>query len=118
MTEAYSAALREGFRQAAARAGVTLLEGVYAGVLGPQYETPAEIRMLQRLGADAVGMSTVLETIQARALGLEVAGFSCLSNWGAGLSGAPLSHEDVLATGRAAVAAFARLLRAWLTSHL
>ena len=77
-----------------------LYEGIYAGVPGPQYETPAEVRMLRVLGADAVGMSTVLEALEARALGLEVAGFSCLTNWAAGLGPEPLSHEEVLATGR------------------
>ena len=67
-------------------------------MLGPQYETPAEVKMLRRLGADAIGMSTVCETIQARALGLEVAGFSCLTNWAAGLNRSPLSHHgEVLA---------------------
>ena len=86
MTEAYSPRLRENFRQAADKIDMVLHEGVYAGLIGPQYETPAEVRMLQKLGADAVGMSTVLEVIQARALGLEVAGFSCLTNLAAGIS--------------------------------
>ena len=76
---------------------MVLHEGVYAALLGPQYETPAEVRMLQKLGADAVGMSTVLEVIQARALGLEVAGFSCLTNLAAGISTTKLSHDEVLA---------------------
>ena len=89
---------------------MTLHEGVYAGLLGPQYETPAEIRMLQKLGADAVGMSTVLEAIQARALGLEVAGFSCLTNWAAGLNTGPLAHAEVMDTGARAAAALADLL--------
>ena len=71
-------------------------------MLGPQYETPAEVRMFRTLGADAVGMSTVLEAIQARALGMEVAGFSCLTNWAAGLSKQPLKHDEVLETGKAA----------------
>jgi purine-nucleoside phosphorylase len=77
-----------------------LHEGVYAGLRGPQYETPAEIRMLRALGADAVGMSTVLETIQARALGLRVAAFSCLTNWAAGISPNALDHSEVLETGK------------------
>jgi purine-nucleoside phosphorylase len=110
MTAAYSPRLREKFSAAAAAAKLVLWEGVYAGLLGPQYETPAEVRMLQALGADAVGMSTVLETIQARALGLEVAGFSCLTNFAAGISPAALSHEEVLETGRTAADAFGRLL--------
>ncbi len=102
MSEVYSASLRGRFAKCAIEAGVTLHQGVYAGVLGPQYETPAEIRMLQQLGADAVGMSTVIEAIQARALGIEVAGFSCLTNWAAGLADAPLRHEEVLEAGRVA----------------
>lgn len=114
MTETYSATWRDQFSAAARRAEITLHEGVYAGLLGPQYETPAEVRMLQRLGADAVGMSTVLEAIQARALGLEVAGFSCLTNWAAGLTSEALSHEEVLTTGRAAAKHFRRLLAAVL----
>ncbi|MBA2623271.1 MAG: purine-nucleoside phosphorylase, partial [Chthoniobacterales bacterium] len=81
---------------------------------GPQYETPAEVQMLRRLGADAVGMSTVLETIQARALGLEVAGFSCLTNWAAGIGVDRLRHADVLATGKNAAVGFARLIAAAL----
>ncbi|MDX2081499.1 MAG: purine-nucleoside phosphorylase [Terrimicrobiaceae bacterium] len=111
LTEVYSNTLRETFREAASRLGVHLHEGVYAAMPGPQYETPAEIRMLQRIGADAVGMSTVPEAIQARALGMEVAAFSCLTNWGAGLSGEPLSHEEVTGMGRAAAADLIRLLR-------
>jgi purine-nucleoside phosphorylase len=84
---------------------------VYACVPGPQYETPAEIRMLRTLGADAVGMSTVFEAIQARALGMRVAAFSCLTNWAAGVSSEPLSHAEVMETGRAAAADLAGLLQ-------
>ncbi len=102
------------FSRAAQVAGVTLHEGVYAGLLGPQYETPAEVRMLQKLGADAVGMSTVLETIQARALGLEVAGFSCLTNLAAGMGRDPLSHTEVLTASEGAAEEFRRLLAAAL----
>jgi purine-nucleoside phosphorylase len=112
MTDAYSVRLRDQFRAAAASIGVGLREGVYAGLLGPQYETPAEVRMLQALGADAVGMSTVLETIQARRLNLEVAGFSCLTNSAAGISPMKLTHEEVLHTGQSAADAFGRLLKA------
>src|SRR5207237_2117761 len=93
-TDTYSQRLQGKFRAAATKIDIVLHEGVYAGNLGPQYETPAEVRMLQKLGADAVGMSTVLEVIQARALGLEVAGFSCLTNLAAGLSKQKLSHEE------------------------
>jgi purine-nucleoside phosphorylase len=114
LTEAYSKKWRAEFNRAAKAENITLHEGVYAGLLGPQYETPAEVRMLRQLGADAVGMSTVLEAIQARALGLEVAGFSCLTNWAAGIGSAPLNHEEVLETGKSAADVFARLLKATL----
>ena len=110
MTETYSSRLRQVFALAAARERIVLHEGVYVGLLGPQYETPSEVRMLRSLGGDAVGMSTVLEAIQARALGVELAGFSCLTNFGAGISPTTLSHEEVLETGRAAADAFARVL--------
>jgi purine-nucleoside phosphorylase len=116
MTNTYSAEWRMHFRRAANDAHVTLHEGVYAGVLGPNYETPAEVRMLRKMGADAIGMSTVVEAIAARAAGLEIVGFSCLTNWAAGISGDPLSHAEVLQTGRAAAAQFARLLETALSS--
>lgn len=114
MTEVYSGKWRSSFAQTARKIGVTLHEGVYAGLPGPQYETPAEVRMLRALGADAIGMSTVLEAIQARALGLDVAGFSCLTNWAAGLGDRHLSHEEVLSVGLSAASAFSRLLAAAL----
>jgi purine-nucleoside phosphorylase len=114
LTDAYSPAWRERFTQAARMKSLTLHEGVYAGMVGPQYETPAEVRMLRSLGADAIGMSTVCETIQARALGLEVAGFSCLTNWTAGLNPTPLAHSDVLRAGDAAAAKLRVLLEASL----
>ena len=110
MTDVYTARWRTEFRSAAADAAISLREGAYAGLVGPQYETPAEVRMLARLGADAVGMSTVLEAIEARALGMEVAGFSCLTNWAAGISGNNLCHSEVLSAGRAAAGAFRQLL--------
>jgi purine-nucleoside phosphorylase len=93
-------------------------EGVYACVPGPQYETPAEVRMLRTLGADAVGMSTVFEAIQARALGLKVAAFSCLTNWAAGVTDQPLSHDEVMETGRSAAAVLSRLLASALPRGL
>lgn len=114
LTETYSKRWRLQFKEAAEREGITLHEGVYAGLLGPQYETPAEVKMLRLAGVDAIGMSTVLEAIQARALGLEVAGFSCLTNWAAGIGKASLSHDEVLETGEKAAAEFARLLHASL----
>ena len=112
MSEIYTRRLRGHFAVFARELGVTLHEGVYAGLLGPQYETPAEIRMFRTLGADAVGMSTVLEAIQARALGMEVAGFSCLTNWAAGLHPGELGHAEVLETGKRAAADLARVLSA------
>ncbi len=115
LTEVYSVQARKHFRDAARKIDIILHEGVYASLLGPQYETPAEVRMLQTLGADAVGMSTVLEAIQARALDLEVAAFSCLTNFAAGISPGKLSHDEVLETGRKVTADFARLLRAGLS---
>jgi purine-nucleoside phosphorylase len=114
MTEAYSRQSRMRFQRAAKTIGITLHEGVYAGLLGPQYDTPAEVRMLRSLGADAIGMSTVLEVIQARALGLDVAGFSCLTNWAAGIGTEKLTHAEVLETGKTSAKIFAQLLGAAL----
>ena len=110
LSNAYSLRLQKQFGSAAQTVGVFLHQGVYAAVIGPQYETAAEIRMLKNLGADAVGMSTVLEVIQARALEMEVAGFSCLANLAAGLSATTLSHDEVLETGRKAATNFSRIL--------
>jgi purine-nucleoside phosphorylase len=110
LSAAYDPAWREAFRKAALALAMPLHEGVYAGLRGPQYETPAEIRMLRVLGADAVGMSTVLETIQARSLGLPVVAFSCLTNWAAGISAAPLDHHEVLETGKQSAQAMIALL--------
>lgn len=112
MSDVYDARVRGIFRGLAAGSGQPLHEGIYACVPGPQYETPAEVRMLRVLGADAVGMSTVFEAVQARALGLPVAAFSCLTNWAAGVTDQPLSHDEVLATGRGAAEALGELLAA------
>lgn len=102
-SEVYSSELRELLRaESLELTGSKLAEGIYAWVNGPEYETPAEVRMLRTLGADAVGMSTVPEAIQARALGMRIAALSCLTNYGAGLSATPLSHEEVMEVGRAA----------------
>jgi len=109
MSEAYNKAWRTEFLKAASELGMPLHEGVYAGLCGPQYETPAEVRMVRTLGADAVGMSTVLEAIQAKSLGMKVAGFSCLTNWAAGMQ-ETLNHEEVLETGKAAGSVMVRLL--------
>ena len=114
LTAAYCVQWRERFAKAADKIGMLLHEGVYAGLLGPQYETPAEIRMLQKMGADAVGMSTVLEVIQARALGLDAVGFSCLTNFAAGIGAEELTHDEVLEIGKRAANDFANLLNATL----
>lgn len=100
MSDPYDHELRTMAREVARDRKIPLEEGVYVGLLGPTYETPAEIRMLQRLGADAVGMSTVPEVIVARARGMRCVGFSTITNPAAGLSAAPLSHEDVLRVGK------------------
>jgi purine-nucleoside phosphorylase len=110
MSEAYSPRLRALARNA----DPTLDEGVYAALLGPQYETPAEVRMLRTMGADLVGMSTALEAIAARHLGAEILGLSLVTNVAAGLSDQKLDHQDVLSAGRDAAAALGTLLAAIL----
>lgn len=112
MTNAYDPELRRIAREVAEDVGITLREGVYAGLLGPSYETPAEIRMLTTLGADAVGMSTVYEVIAANHMGASVLGFSCISNKAAGLATGPLTHDEVKAAGAAVQADFVRLVTA------
>jgi purine-nucleoside phosphorylase len=97
MHEPYDGELRALARNVARELGIRLEEGVYAGLLGPSYETPAEVRMLERLGADAVGMSTVPEVLVARARGIRCLGFSIITNPAAGITGEALSHEEVLA---------------------
>lgn len=98
MSEAYSRRLCQVAKEVAVSQSIVLREGVYAGLLGPTYETPAEIVMLRTLGADAVGMSTVSEVIVARHAGIEVLGISCISNMAAGILDQPLSHEEVMET--------------------
>lgn len=110
MGDAYSRRLRALARTAAKTVGMTLDEGVYVGVPGPSYETPAEIRAFRALGADMVGMSTVLETIAARHMGVEVLGISCVTNMAAGVKDQTLTAEEVLETGKRVEAEFARLL--------
>ncbi len=110
MSAAYDTDWRAEFHLAAMSSGTVLHEGVYASLRGPQYETPAEIRMLRVIGADAVGMSTVLETIQARSLEIPVVAFSCLTNWAAGITAAHLDHHEVLETGKQAAQAMIGLL--------
>ena len=95
MTEAYSPEIREHFHQVAKENNIVLKEGIYCSVLGPTYETPAEINMISVLGGDMVGMSTVPEAIAANHLGLKVAGISCITNMAAGLSNEKLNHDDI-----------------------
>ncbi|MHB8459625.1 MAG: purine-nucleoside phosphorylase [Candidatus Limnocylindrales bacterium] len=111
LTDVWSPALRGRLHAAGRTEGVGLREGVYVGLLGPSYETPAEVRMLRAWGGDAVGMSTVLEAIAARWAGLEVCGVSLVTNPGAGYSGLPLSHAEVLAAGAEAGPRLARVIR-------
>lgn len=115
LTDAWSPRLRSLLHEAAVAEAVSLEEGVYAGLLGPNYETPAEVRMLRGLGADAVGMSTVLEAIAARWAGLELAGVSLVTNPGAGVIGEPLSHAEVLVAANEAGPRLERLVRRWVT---
>jgi purine-nucleoside phosphorylase len=112
MTEAYSKRLRDLAIAAAGQQGLKLTEGVYICVLGPSFETPAEIRAFRALGADLVGMSTVQEVIAARQMGIEVLGISCVTNLAAGIQTEPLSHEEVIETGRQVASSFAQLLAA------
>ncbi len=111
LTEAWSPRLRERLHAAARAEEVEVAEGVYVGLVGPNYETPAEVRMLAQLGGHAVGMSTVLEAIAARWAGLEVVGLSLVSNAGAGYSGAPLTHDEVMAAGVEAGPRLTRVIR-------
>jgi purine-nucleoside phosphorylase len=110
MSEAYSERLRGLAHEAARAMEFRLDEGVYLSVLGPSFETPAEIRAFRTMGADLVGMSTVQETIVARHMGIEVLGISCVTNMAAGIQKEPLSHEEVMATGRAVEKQLAGLL--------
>jgi purine-nucleoside phosphorylase len=114
MTEAYDPALRAAAREAAIETGTKLHEGVYAGLLGPTYETPAEIRMIATLGASAVGMSTVPEVIALRHMGVPAAAISCITNLAAGISKSKLDHSEVEATARATRDRFTALLSAWV----
>lgn len=114
LRDAYDPALAQHARDAAATLGIALFEGVYAWALGPQFETPSEIRLMRMLGADAVGMSTVPETIAARYLGLRVLALSAITNLGAGLDNTPLSHAHTLAQAQAGADQALALLRAVL----
>ena len=114
MSSPYALRLVALLRESGKAAGVPLVEGVYAGLLGPTYETPAEVRMLERLGADAVGMSTVPETIVGAAIGMEVAGVSLITNAAAGMTSASLDHAEVVQVGRDAAARFAELVEGFV----
>ncbi len=112
LTNVYSPRLRRIADEVAAALGMTLRHGVYAGCHGPSYETPAEIRYLRSIGADAVGMSTVPEAIVARHMGVEVLGISCITNLAAGVLPQPLNHEEVLETAGRVRGEFLSLLNA------
>ena len=110
MSEVYDCELRKVIMQAAEQKGVSLRTGVYCQCTGPSYEAPAEVRLLQRLGVDAVGMSTVIEAIAARHIGLRVVGVSCISNMAAGISSVPLSHKEVQETADKTAPQFTALM--------
>lgn len=114
MTQAYWKPYREMAVQAARNLGKKVHEGVYAGLLGPSYETPAEIRYLRTIGADLVGMSTIAEVITARHMGMKVLGISCVTNMAAGILDQPLNHQEVLDTAERVKGDFVGLLRAVL----
>jgi purine-nucleoside phosphorylase len=114
MTQAYSRAYREVAREEASKLNILLHEGVYAALVGPSYETPAEIENLRRIGADLVGMSTAAEVIAARHMGLSVLAISCVTNMAAGILDQPLSHAEVMETGERVKSTFESLLRAVL----
>lgn len=114
MTEAYSKSYREITLNASRNLGKTIYQGVYAGLLGPSYETPAEIRYLRTIGADLVGMSTIAEVIAARHMGMKVLAISCVTNMAAGILDQPINHEEVLATGERVRGDFVALLKAVL----
>ena len=115
MSAAYHPRLRELLIASAQALGIPLARGVYAGLLGPNFETPSEVRMLERMGADAVGMSTVAEVIVAAACGMEVAGISLITNPGAGISTTPLNHVEVMEGGARAADAFGRLVERYVS---
>lgn len=116
MTTAYDPVLRTHAVEVAEELGIPLQRGVYAAVTGPSFETPSEIRMLARMGADAVGMSTVPEVVTARAGGMRCLAFSLITNLAAGRSASPLSHEEVMEIGRTAGRTMSRLVRAIVES--
>ena len=114
MSAPYDRTLSSILREVAMEAGIPVTDGVYAAMLGPSYETPAEVRMLRWMGADAVGMSTVPEVLTARAIGMRVAGVSCITNHAAGMTNQPLSHQEVLEVGVRVQDSFERLVRGFV----
>ncbi len=114
MTHAYSRLYGKAAQEEAAKVGIALQDGVYAGLLGPSYETPAEIRYLRTIGADLVGMSTIAEVIAARHMGIKVLAISCVTNMAAGILDQVLSHQEVMETGEKVRGQFEALLRAVL----
>ena len=114
MSDAWDGELRALLHRAARDAGVHVEDGVYAWLTGPTYETPAEVRMLERLGADATGMSTVPEALAARALGMRVGGMSCITNMAAGITGQRIHHEEVLEVTAAAARRFEDVVERWV----
>ncbi|GFP28525.1 purine-nucleoside phosphorylase [Candidatus Hakubella thermalkaliphila] len=110
MSQAYDPWLRSLAQEVASQQGLDLRQGIYAGVQGPTFETPAEIGMLRAMGADAVGMSTVPEVIVANYLGMRVLGLSCITNMAAGILPQPLSHEEVLETSSRVMPVFIKLI--------
>ncbi len=116
MSEPYDRALASLLREIGTSIGITMREGVYCGLLGPTYETPAEVRMLRVLGADAVGMSTVPEVVVARAMGMRVAGVSCITNLASGVSPTPLSHAEVIETTTRVASQFETLIERFVAA--
>lgn len=118
LTDAWSPRLRRQLHNAGRAEGVELAEGIYVGLTGPNYETPAEVRMYAAMGGHAVGMSTVMECVAARWAGLEVCGISLVTNAGAGYSGEPLTHEEVLAAGAEAGPRLAQVIRRFVAGFV
>jgi purine-nucleoside phosphorylase len=114
MSSPYDPDLRAALHRAGRRVGVPLVDGVYGWTLGPAYETPAEVRMLERLGLDAVGMSTVPEVIVARAAGMRVVGMSCVTNLACGITNSPIAHDEVLEVTRAVARRFEAVVMEWV----
>ena len=118
MTETYSGKLRKDFLNAGEQNSITIKSGVYCAFFGPSYETPAEVRMARSIGADAVGMSTTPSAILAKAAGMEILGISCITNFAAGLSTTPLSHQEVMEIGKDAIKTIESTFKLFLDTNL